>query len=176
MIKLLILLPIFLIGCGNNKVPVIDVEFKPYVELFRTYHVLHDKDYFYQISTDINFGYIAQPSTESTILAFCMIGQNYVIVDESHWHKASELQKEQLVFHELGHCELGRHHDDDVLSDGIQVSLMNQYQLPENVYKFYREQYIYELFNPGLWPVKEEMLWLPHYGLKIMTEGPSLRQ
>lgn len=47
-----------------------------------------------------------------------------VTIDKPFWNKASELEKEFLVFHELGHCYLGRVHDESKDTRGICLSMM----------------------------------------------------
>lgn len=47
-----------------------------------------------------------------------------VTIDKPFWDKASDLGKEFVVFHELGHCYLGRNHDESVDARGICLSIM----------------------------------------------------
>lgn len=77
------------------------------------------------------------------------------------WSDAAPLVREGLIFHELGHCILGRiHHKDAHLSNGDFASLMNTNQV--NVYgpceydlgggnacdqSFKRQYYLDELFD-----------------------------
>jgi hypothetical protein len=49
---------------------------------------------------------------------------NIVIVDKFYWDDADELEREFLVFHELGHCALKRGHIDDSDLQGNCVSMM----------------------------------------------------
>ena len=51
-------------------------------------------------------------------------GEHYIRIDEDYWKKASALEKEFLVFHELGHCVLGRSHDDTSSANGACMSMM----------------------------------------------------
>jgi len=65
--------------------------------------------------------------------------------------KASDMSKEQLVFHELCHCILGRGHTEDTLLNGNPASIMKP--TGETLYgpiltAFKREYYIDELFDP----------------------------
>lgn len=48
-----------------------------------------------------------------------------VIIDEDYWSNASELQREFVVFHELGHCMLDRSHDNTANVNGRCISMMN---------------------------------------------------
>ena len=49
---------------------------------------------------------------------------NTVIIDQRYWSTATDLEKEFVVFHELGHCVLNREHLDEADSDGNCVSIM----------------------------------------------------
>ena len=49
---------------------------------------------------------------------------NHLIIDIDFWNKASEISKEMIVFHELGHCYLARGHKDEAHNDGTCASIM----------------------------------------------------
>jgi hypothetical protein len=49
---------------------------------------------------------------------------NTVIVDKFYWEVADDLEREFLVFHELGHCAINRPHLDDSDTQGDCVSIM----------------------------------------------------
>lgn len=40
------------------------------------------------------------------------LGTRKINIDINYWNRATDLEKEFVVFHELGHCYLGRSHDD----------------------------------------------------------------
>lgn len=64
---------------------------------------------------------------ENNVAAKCQTlsnGSKRVVVDQSFWISASALQREMVVFHELGHCVLNRPHLDDARTDGSCVSMM----------------------------------------------------
>jgi len=52
-------------------------------------------------------------------------GSKAVVIEESYWNRASDLKKEFLVFHELGHCILNRNHLDESSANGSCSSIMN---------------------------------------------------
>jgi len=79
---------------------------------------------------------------------------NRVLIDSKFWEAATDQYKEFIVFHELGHCFLGREHLDDAYPNGQCVSLMRSglgdcWDLYNNRT---REGYVDELFNPELYP------------------------
>ncbi|MEP7266997.1 MAG: hypothetical protein ABI844_05170 [Saprospiraceae bacterium] len=49
---------------------------------------------------------------------------NKVTIDQPFWSKATDLGKEFVVFHELGHCILGREHNEAQDPRGVCVSIM----------------------------------------------------
>jgi hypothetical protein len=54
-------------------------------------------------------------------------GQRTVLIVKNGfcWDGVSRQNQEALVFHELGHCFLGRSHRDDILPNGSDASVMN---------------------------------------------------
>lgn len=44
-------------------------------------------------------------------------GYNEIKIDVNFWIRASEAAKNQLILHELGHCELNRGHDDTSINN-----------------------------------------------------------
>ena len=64
-------------------------------------------------------------------LAFCEINPGMtpqVVVRKSYWDAAGISDRRELLFHELGHCVLGKPHRDD------HVCIMNTYHLGPKVY------------------------------------------
>ena len=47
-----------------------------------------------------------------------------VTIDKPFWDQASDLAREFVVFHELGHCYLARVHDESMDARGICLSIM----------------------------------------------------
>lgn len=45
-------------------------------------------------------------------------------INQTYWDSASEMEREYLLFHELGHCVLGRKHDDSKDGSGHCISIM----------------------------------------------------
>ena len=71
-----------------------------------------------------------------------------VIIDTEYWNTATQLRKEFIIFHELGHCFLNRDHLNTSDASGNCVSIMhanpgvcNFFLTEEN-----KEQYLDELF------------------------------
>jgi hypothetical protein len=49
-----------------------------------------------------------------TIAGLCYygVGFHYIEIDEKFWAEASEANREELIFHEMGHCDLDRDHQE----------------------------------------------------------------
>ncbi|MEL6864757.1 MAG: hypothetical protein AAFP19_10070 [Bacteroidota bacterium] len=76
---------------------------------------------------------------------------NHVTIDEEFWERASDLYREFVIFHELGHCYLFRDHRETATANGRCISIMRSglgdcqdYYLPTT-----RDIYIDELFAPN---------------------------
>lgn len=70
-----------------------------------------------------------------------------ITIDQEFWDRASDLQKEVLVYHELGHCALGRDHTEDLIGSRPK-SIMYPKVLKEKYYKEFQEDYLEELGEP----------------------------
>lgn len=74
---------------------------------------------------------------------------NHVTVDNEFWANSSDLRKELVIFHELGHCYLLRNHNDDAHVDGTCVSIMRSGldDCKDNYLNGTRDSYLTELFE-----------------------------
>jgi len=72
-----------------------------------------------------------------------------VTIDKTFWNSASPLYREFVVFHELGHCVLGRGHEEGVNADGSCISLMRSgvEDCRDNYRGTTRDGYLDELFS-----------------------------
>ena len=83
----------------------------------------------------------------------CYLGQYHIQIEKFYWDDFNDIQKEGLIFHELGHCELGRLHRNDTLPNGEWASRMRGGDIAENASYVLnysgtrREHYINELFD-----------------------------
>jgi hypothetical protein len=50
---------------------------------------------------------------------------NRLVIDQTFWEQATDIRREFVVFHELGHCYLRRSHLDITLPDGSCASMMH---------------------------------------------------
>ncbi len=107
----------------NMEFPSVDVGLWPYFQRFEEEALNRN------IKVDLHqaniTGFITDISNYK-IRGQCSNSDNSrrVTIDKSYWNKASESEKEFLVFHELGHCYLGRVHDESKDTRGICLSIM----------------------------------------------------
>ena len=80
-------------------------------------------------------------------------GRHDIEIEKFYWDNLNENQREGLIFHELGHCELNRPHRNDTLINGEWASRMRGDPIPEgrtvvvNYTGTRRDYYIDELFD-----------------------------
>ena len=105
---------------------------------------------------DFNIGEIDMDFGNTKFISSKAVGWCYInkltkkptmLVSAKWWKIASELEKELLVFHELGHCILRRGHTTQTTQLGVPVSIMYPSVMPDVFYKNYRHYYIFELFT-----------------------------
>jgi hypothetical protein len=70
-----------------------------------------------------------------------------IMIQSEQWRTSSDMQREQLMFHELGHCLLRRQHDETTSPNGTPMSIMYPFLVPEHTYETFRDEYIKELFG-----------------------------
>ena len=73
-----------------------------------------------------------------------------IVIDRGRWKLLNEYQQEALVFHELGHCILGRDYKNETLPHGECASLMdgseNRFNCSNNFFSVnWRDYYLDEL-------------------------------
>lgn len=130
-----------LMGCGQGFRAInhgqVDPEFQPYVDLFMEYAnlpVIHVDMYF-------------NPQSGNVIgVCYKRGNDRKVEIDVEWWDKAGELDREILIFHELGHCVLEKPHTNFDLEDGCGGSVMNEYHIGAYCYDKHYDHYIEELF------------------------------
>jgi hypothetical protein len=81
--------------------------------------------------------------------AKCYPSERVIRLNKHYWDRASPVEKEITVWHELGHCFLGRlSHVPDILDTGCAASVMHPAVLPVvRCFQNNRTYYIRELFS-----------------------------
>ncbi len=119
----LIVLTVF--SCQEEPEETIDPDLLPYIESF--VFEANERDYpitIESIDIEVKFENIADPS----VIGRCLrseTGENLgIAVDPIYWKLASELEREYVMFHELGHCVLNRSHTSESDSNNTCLSIM----------------------------------------------------
>lgn len=77
------------------------------------------------------------------------VSANWIEIDEDYWSYLDDMGKEELIYHELGHCVFGLDHDDSEINingNTIEKTIMNSYHFGYRwYYQTYRDYYIDEL-------------------------------
>ena len=136
-------------ACGDDEIPSIEVqqELQPYFDRFVGEAELRG------VNVDFRSSGISGEilDIEGSIAGQCVTqndGMKVVRMDRAVWERITDLEKEFLVFHELGHCFLDRGHLDTADSQGRCTSVMNsgEGQCLSNYSTSTREDYLNELF------------------------------
>ena len=143
-----LLLLILLASCEKEPVNFyIDPELQPYFDLFSEEASARG------LTVDFE---AASIETEFTDLEGNVPGQcahseaspNLLRIDPTIWNSYEEWEKEFLIFHELGHCYLGRSHDDAKDEAGNCKSIMHSSSsVCTNTFNSDRILLLDELFN-----------------------------
>lgn len=98
----------------------------------------------------INFGDTENPNFQGVCFEY-PDGTKEVIIKESWWNTVNNQEyRESLIFHELGHCVLGRDHLDETANNGglsYKISMMNSVILTPEAYQPNKDAYLEELFT-----------------------------
>jgi len=111
-------------GCSNEFDNEIEAELQAHFDNFVVEASAHGME-ISLIHLDIG-GYLENIEQRGT-LGQCKTysnGSKTVIIDQPYWNQVNELQREYLVFHELGHCILNRDHKDVKDENGNCLSIM----------------------------------------------------
>lgn len=132
-----------------EKFPNVDAELRPYFQRFEDEAALRGLAV---NLTEAGISGVIAPIEEDFIAGSCSFPRNRpneVTIDEAFWVRGSELFREFIVFHELGHCYLLRPHTEEILSDGNCASIMRSGSGPcwDNYTLNTRNYYINELFD-----------------------------
>ena len=88
---------------------------------------------------------------------YCFLGEHHIVIDETEWTALTSDQRDFLLFHELGHCELDRRHKNEQFDDKTWQSMMrgdpllgDQERIPIPYFGFRKDYYLDELFNENV--------------------------
>jgi len=126
--------------------PYVDSQFRPLVLLFKEEAEIRGL----KIDTkNITLIFDLVDDDPDTIGAcYANFRKSYIRIKTDTWYPMSPEEKEMLVFHELAHCVLGRHHC-EVEEENVPISIMSPRILTTLQYKNKRKEYLDELFRPS---------------------------
>lgn len=132
-------------ACGRAPVLQIDEPFKPYVQRFEQLSIERGNGV-QIVDLKVSFG---KMQSEYENGACEIIGDNTptVYINEVTWNRLTDIDREALIFHELGHCVLRRGHIDEIEEDGSPKSLMHPYRIQTRIYEMHEQKYVVELFK-----------------------------
>ena len=151
---------LFFLSCDNDEVaevvePVtfanVDAELVPFFEKFQEEAAVRG------ISVDLptaDIEGVIEEIDEQHVAGQCSYrgfsNPRLVTVDATFWRRSSNLFKEFIVFHELGHCYLNRGHVESAFPNGVCRSIMRSGvgDCLDNYNNNTRAFYIDELFEP----------------------------
>ena len=135
--KSLIVLSLLLSACGKAPEINVDPDIEIYFQKFTQDTGKEVKD----ISAMFN------PMARPTIAMCIFMGDTRRIeVDRTYWDESSDDDREQIIYHELGHCALYRGHNNALNQYKCQASIMHQYIFAESpCYKMNKLYYFQEL-------------------------------
>lgn len=152
----LLILTAFLFSCGKQKPKVsvysVNAEFEPYLQNFRDLALSNNRI----INTSNIIIRFNDSLMDNNILGVCIYGgpTPIVEVDTSEWNDMSQMRREQLLWHEFGHCILHRGHV-EVRVNNRPVSIMYPYLFDTWFYENFYQEYTFELFYPNTVSGKE---------------------
>lgn len=165
--KILILLLLLLVGCKQetkNSSPatgtVSPTSYKTNQKTISIYLTKFEDEYNYYTNGTISTSSITV-SISSALNGTSDIGScsgTTILLQANFWNSntTSNSQREQLLFHELGHCllNISTHDDSTVLtidqSRSINSSMMSTHAISDGVYRLNRNYYLQKLFNVSI--------------------------
>jgi hypothetical protein len=144
---LALILSLTLTACGKDHTPQLSIQgqYQPYVDAFQARskmagHSIQITDLIIQSVDSIE---------EKYVVAKCL-GNNgstppTIVVSQQYWTHLDVFYREELIFHEMGHCVLNRSHRTDV-NNNLPLSIMNPYIFAGDGYTTNYSQYMHELF------------------------------
>ena len=170
--RLILLTAVLVLACEQDELPMpertIPESVRPHIDRFlweaeKRGLTLDISELSVEFDTDIGISVV---NNQQTIVGSCNRSANLNLVKidtlNSLWLLSGQMGQEEIIFHELGHCLLGRQHKDEKLLSGDFASIMrtvgflqygdlNQYTSlflnPTGIKAHRRDYYLNELFE-----------------------------
>lgn len=142
--KTLLALSLIFIFTGCGKTLSIAPEFQSTVDEFNQVAAQHGHNGVDNLI--VEFGQTSNKNAGAT--CYQDSGTPRVAVDEKTWNSASDKQRKEMMFHELGHCVLNRSHTEGRMADdNCKTSIMSASPVGEWCMNKHADEYMTELFN-----------------------------
>lgn len=154
-----ILLSVFIIsGCGNV---IADFQQKPkkdfdlVSEATLTPYLKRFGDYYKVKTSHIATEFTVLNNTDQHTVGLCWAyddGARKIQIDTDYWNNITDNGKEQLIWHELGHCALNLGHDENLITRNNFVNIPESIMYPStfgdtNFYADEKDYYFKELIK-----------------------------
>lgn len=136
------LLALLVSSCGRPPIRIVDAELQEYVSRFEQIGRFQIGD------LEAQFGEIK----EENVVGLCETDDDAqtppkITISKEYWEGIIDVQREELLFHELGHCILNREHRNDLGADGCPMSIMYWETISVQCLDRYIDYYREELFG-----------------------------
>lgn len=132
-------------GCGTRM--TVDPSLRPTVNQFlqdsQAHGVYVDASH---LRAYLDPGLVYAASGKLETVGLCDMASGVVTISPDYWGIADQAQRENLVYHELGHCLLNRLHTQALGDDGLPSSIMYPDLLDPTDYQTRRTALVDELF------------------------------
>lgn len=139
-------------GCGSAPAHTpsvqVDPELSSYVARFE--QAAADNGHAMQVTDlSMSFGQVdAAGESGGRGVCVAVTGQTpSVTISPDAWAASTDAEREELVFHELGHCLLSRTHVAGINAQGIPESIMDPSEITGAIYSQNRDYYLATLFQ-----------------------------
>jgi len=149
-----------IMGCGQfrsvDPSPGVHPDLVEYVKRFEAEASFFYGEQYTIPETDMDLGNTsgvvpAKPGTR--VVGWCRTRKgepDQIMISQDDWLFYNDLQKEQLIFHELGHCALKRGHRNTLTPYDQPISIMHKMVLRPDHYGKDKVSYINELFTNAI--------------------------
>lgn len=129
-------------GFSSIDIGSVDAEFQSHVDKYNKFKEDAGKG---KTRSDVTILFHSLPSPTIGVCYWMANGDREVYIDPRFWYGpyTTDLDRELLIFHELGHCDLDRDHVDP-------SSIMEKYHIGDYLYSLNTDYYAKELFDESI--------------------------